>query len=200
MPVSWRVSQEVVFLEGNGQATLDEWMSAVDGSLASGDYRPGMGVVQDWRRTKAIPGAKVIRLRIDVLVERARAGGVKRWAIVVAGEARWELVITGDTYGGGTTDERLNGRSSVEFRVFNGLLLYFTQLVSYRCAIHELRIGIDNPAPARLIALPPCDPRNPVGIPGGFDVTLKVPVNTRSAFVKIVYTDGSVSEVRQFRR
>jgi hypothetical protein len=119
MPVSWRVSQEVVFLEGNGQATLDEWMSAVDGSLASGDYRPGMGVVQDWRRTKAIPGAKVIRLRIDVLVERASARGVRRWAIVVAGDARWDLVVTGDAYGGrGQADESLTRRSSVEFRVF----------------------------------------------------------------------------------
>ncbi len=119
MPVSWRVSQEVVFLEGNGQATLDEWMSAVDGSLASGDYRPGMGVVQDWRRTKAIPGAKVIRLRIDVLVARARARGVQRWAIVVAGAARWEIVITGEAYRDtGRTAEPRAGRGPVEFRVF----------------------------------------------------------------------------------
>src|SRR5882672_10628396 len=107
MSVSWRISEDVLFLESDGQATRDEWTSAVDASLASRDHRPGMGVLHDWRRTKAIPGAKVIRLRIDVLVERARAGGVKRWAIV----------ITGDTYGG-TTDEPLNGRSSVEFRVF----------------------------------------------------------------------------------
>jgi hypothetical protein len=119
MSVSWRISEDVVFLESDGQATRDEWTSAVDASLASSDHRPGMGVVHDWRRTKAIPGAKVIRLRIDVLVERARAGGVKRWAIVVAGDARWDLVVTGDTCGGtGGADERLNGRSSVEFRVF----------------------------------------------------------------------------------
>jgi hypothetical protein len=117
--VSWRISEDVVFLESDGQATRDEWTSAVDASLASSDHRPGMGVLHDWRRTKAIPGARVIRLRIDVLVERAMARGVKRWAFVVAGDARWELVVTGDTYGGtGRTDEGLTGRSSVEFRVF----------------------------------------------------------------------------------
>jgi hypothetical protein len=118
MPVSWRVSAEVVFLESDGPATLEEWMSAVDGSLASRDYRPGMGVVQVWRGTKPIPAAKVIRLHIDVLVARARARGVKRWAIVVAGAARWEIVITGDAYRSTGTAEPLAGRGSVEFRVF----------------------------------------------------------------------------------
>ena len=121
MPVSWRISDEVVFLESDGQATLDEWTHAVDSSLASGDYRPGMGVVQDWRRTKAIPAAKVIRVRIDVLVARARAYGFKRWAIVVAGAARWEIVVTGDAYRGTARAEPLAGRGSVEFRVFKDL-------------------------------------------------------------------------------
>lgn len=122
MPVSWRISDGVVFLESDRQATLEEWTSAVDTCLASGDYRPGMGVVQDWRRTKAIPAAKVIRVRIDVLVARARARGFRRWAIVVAGDARWEIVVTGDAYRG--TDrmaEPLAGRGAVEFRVFKDL-------------------------------------------------------------------------------
>ena len=119
MSVSWHISEDVVFLESDGPATRDEWTAAVDASLASDAHAQGMGVLQDWRRTKAIPGAKVIRLRIDGLVERARAGGVKRWAIVVAGEARWELVVTGDTWGGTyRTDDPLDGRTSVEFRVF----------------------------------------------------------------------------------
>ena len=122
MSVSWRISEDVVFLESDGPATRDEWTSAVDASLASNDHAPAMGVLQDWRRTKAVPGAKVIRLRIDVLVERASARGVKRWAIVVAGDARWDLVVTGDAYRGrGRTDESLPRPSSVEFRVFKDL-------------------------------------------------------------------------------
>lgn len=119
MPVSWRISEGVVFLVSDEPVTLDEWTSAVDSSLASGSYRPGMGVVQDWRRTKGIPGAKVIRLRVDVLVGRAMARGVNRWAIVVAGTARWEIVITGDAWrGADRTAAPPGGRGSVEFRVF----------------------------------------------------------------------------------
>ena len=90
--------------------------------------------------------------------------------------------------------------SWVEFRAFNGLLLYFTHLVSYRCGIGELRIGIDSPTPDRLIALPPCDLRNPGSVPQGFDPMLKVPVSTRFASVQIKYLDSTVSEVKQFRR
>jgi hypothetical protein len=78
-----------------------------------------MGVVQDWRRTVRIPDALVIRLRIDFLVARARARGVKRWAILVAGGARWEIVVTGDAYRSpGPMADSPAGRSSVEFRVF----------------------------------------------------------------------------------
>ncbi len=94
----------------------------------------------------------------------------------------------------------MTGGSWIEFRVFNGLLLYYTHLVSYRCAIKELRIGIDNPVPDKLIALPPCDLKNPNNIPNGAEVLLKVPVKTASASVQVVYADGSVSEVRQVRR
>jgi hypothetical protein len=122
MPVSWRISRGVVFLESERQVTLHEWTSAVDGSLASDGYRRGMGVVQDWRSTKGLPAARVIRLRIDVLVERARARGVNRWAIVVAGDARWEIVVTGDACRAtAQASPPFAGRSSVEFRVFKDL-------------------------------------------------------------------------------
>lgn len=122
MPVSWRISEGLVFLESDRQVTLDEWTSAVDRSLSSNGYRPGMGVVQDWRKTKGIPEARVIRLRIDVLVGRTLARGVNRWAIVVAGDARWEIVVTGDaSRGTNRTAAPIGGRRSVEFRVFKDL-------------------------------------------------------------------------------
>ena len=122
MPVSWRISQGVVFLESDRQVTLDEWTSAVSSSLASDGYRPGMGVVQDWRKTRGNPVAKIVRLRVDVLVAPARARGVNRWAIVVAGEARWEIVVTGDACRDADgTAARPGGHGSVEFRVFKDL-------------------------------------------------------------------------------
>jgi hypothetical protein len=30
------------------------------------------------------------------------------------------------------------------FREFNGLLVYYTHLMSYRCAIRDVRVGIDS--------------------------------------------------------
>lgn len=90
--------------------------------------------------------------------------------------------------------------SWLSFRDFNGVLLYYTALVSYRCAIKELRIGLDRPEPDRVIALPPCDEANPFAIPGDFTPYLKAPAGTRSASAQIVYRDGSVSAVKLFRR
>jgi hypothetical protein len=42
MPVSWRISQRVVFLESTGKPTFAEWRAAVDAFLADPDYAPGM--------------------------------------------------------------------------------------------------------------------------------------------------------------
>lgn len=90
--------------------------------------------------------------------------------------------------------------SWLSFRDFNGVLLYYTSLVSYRCAIKELRIGLDKPEPDRLVALPPCDEANPFAIPSSVMPYLKAPSGTRSASVQIVYSDGSLSPVKVFRR
>ena len=97
------------------------------------------------------------------------------------------------------TIEMVTG-SWLSFRDFNGVLLYYTALVSYRCAIKELRIGLDCAEPDRVVALPPCDETNPFAIPGDFTPYLKAPAGTRSASAQIVYTDGTTSPVKLFRR
>jgi hypothetical protein len=38
-----------------------------------------------------------------------------------------------------------------------GMLVYFSQLITYRCAIHEVRYGIGNEPVDKLFKLPPCD-------------------------------------------
>ncbi len=88
----------------------------------------------------------------------------------------------------------------LSFADFNGVLVYFTPLVSYRCTIRELRIGIDRPAPDRVVPLPPCDEANPFAVPATFQPYLKAPAGTRSASIQIVYSDGSVSPVKSFQR
>ena len=90
--------------------------------------------------------------------------------------------------------------SWLSFRDFNGVMLYYTALVSYRCAIKELRIGLDRAEPDRVVTLPPCDESNPFAIPGDFLPYLKAPAGTRSASAQVVYTDGTVSPVKLFRR
>jgi hypothetical protein len=86
------------------------------------------------------------------------------------------------------------------FREFNGLLVYYTHLVTYRCGIREVRIGIDSTVPDRKIALPPCDPRDPSSIPHKADVHMKIPPGTKLMSVELTYRDGTISEVKTFRR
>ncbi len=88
----------------------------------------------------------------------------------------------------------------LSFRDYNGLLLYYTHLMSYRCAIREVRIGLDSTIPDRALAMPPCNQKDPMAIPADVQPYLKVPPRTGSVSVEITYRDGSVSEVKTFRR
>ena len=54
----------------------------------------------------------------------------------------------------------------LSFREFNGLMVYWSHLISYRCAIREVKIGIDTTVPDKKLALPPCNPADPVLAPG----------------------------------
>ena len=90
--------------------------------------------------------------------------------------------------------------SWLSFRQYNGLLLYYTHLMSYRCAIRQLRIGIDSTIPDRVIAMPPCNEREPMAIPADAQPYLKVPPATALVSVELTFRDGSVSEVKTFRR
>jgi hypothetical protein len=90
--------------------------------------------------------------------------------------------------------------SWVSFREYNGLLLYYTQVVSFRCAVRELRIGIDSAVPDRAIPLPPCDLKNPAAIPDRVQPYLKLPPATKMVSIELTYRDGSVSEIKTFRK
>src|SRR5579883_59675 len=93
----------------------------------------------------------------------------------------------------------MTATSWLSFRQFNGLLVYFTHLLSYRCAIREARIGIDNSVPDRVLKMPPCDMREPNEIPYGAQLYMKLPPTTQFMSVELTYRDGSVSEVKSFR-
>ncbi len=93
----------------------------------------------------------------------------------------------------------MTATSWLSFRQFNGLLVYFTHLMSYRCAIREARIGIDTAVPDRVLNMPPCDLREPNEIPYGAQLYMKLPPTTQFMSVELTYRDGSVSEVKSFR-
>jgi hypothetical protein len=94
----------------------------------------------------------------------------------------------------------LTAGSWLSFREFNGLLLYYTHLMSYRCAIRQVRIGIDSTLPDRAIAMPPCNEKEPMGIPADAQPWLKLPSGTAAVSVELTYRDGSRSEIKTFRR
>ncbi|MDP3075297.1 caspase family protein [Bradyrhizobium sp.] len=94
----------------------------------------------------------------------------------------------------------MTATSWLSFREFNGLLVYYTHLMSYRCAIREVRVGIDSAVPDKVLKMPPCDPRDPSAIPHAAQPYLKLAPATKSVSVELTYRDGSVSEIKSFRR
>jgi hypothetical protein len=94
----------------------------------------------------------------------------------------------------------MTATSWLSFREFNGLLVYYTHLMSYRCAIREVRVGIDSAVPDKVLKMPPCDPKDPVAIPANATPYLKLAPSTQFVSVELTYRDGSVSEIKSFRR
>ena len=60
--------------------------------------------------------------------------------------------------------------------------------------------GIDSAVPDRALKMPPCNPKDPVAIPSSAMPYLKLPPATKSVSVELTYRDGSVSEIKTFRR
>jgi hypothetical protein len=90
--------------------------------------------------------------------------------------------------------------SWVEFREFNGTLIYFTSLISYRCAIAEVRYGLDDGKPLQRYDLPACNPKDPFAIPEKAQIYLKAPPQTKSISLQITWRDGTQSDISKIER
>lgn len=108
MPVSWRISDGLLWLESDGVASFEEWREAVEAALRHPDHRPGLGVVHDWRRLRVAPEAEQLHARASY----AGRLGARRWAVVVDGRAG---------YGMGRMAEILTEPKPVELRVFQDI-------------------------------------------------------------------------------
>jgi hypothetical protein len=112
VPVSWRFANGVVFLESIEDATFEAWREAVDEFLAHPDYRPGMGVVHDWRRLSGVLLASEIVVRSAYLTRHLSEAVATRWALVASADA---------AFGMGRMAEAFVNLSAIQVRVFRDL-------------------------------------------------------------------------------
>jgi hypothetical protein len=165
----------------------------------TGDFKEtGFMDALDQRTRKRIPNSSA-QLDADT-----KAQTIYVRYIDVNGDLKGPFPIRFDPDAAIVRDQRkildMTASSWLSFREFNGLLVYYTHLVSYRCAIRQVRIGIDSTVPDKVIQLPPCDMKEPHAIPHNVSPYLKLPPNTKSVSVELTFKDGSLSELRNYRR
>lgn len=79
-------------------------------------------------------------------------------------------------------------------------LVYFTHILSYRCAIKDVRYGLNDGPLDKAIEMPACDAQNPYSIPDNYMPYFKVGDDIKSMSMQITYSDGTQSPVRSFKR
>ena len=79
-------------------------------------------------------------------------------------------------------------------------LLYYTQLMSFRCAIAKAEIGFGETAPETLLPMPACNERDPHAIPADARPYVTVPANVKMVSVRLTWANGGQSPVKSFGR
>jgi Caspase domain len=165
----------------------------------SGDFREtGFMDTLDPRTRKRMPNPSI------ELAAETPAATIQVRYVDASGELQGPFPIKFDPEAALIHDQRkildMTATSWLAFREFNGLLVYYSHLMSYRCAIREVRVGIDTSVPDKVLKMPPCDPRDPSVIPHDAQPYLKLAPSTQFVSVELTYRDGSVSEIKSFRR
>src|SRR5437868_4284928 len=165
----------------------------------AGDFREtGFIDTLDPRTRKRMPNPS-----IELTADQPAATIQVRY-VDASGEMQGPFPIRFDPEAALVRDQRkildMTATSWLSFREFNGLLVYYSHLMSYRCAIREARIGIDSAVPDKVLKMPPCDPRDPSVIPHEAQPYLKLAPSTQFVSVELTYRDGSISEIKSFRR
>ncbi|MER9329333.1 methyl-accepting chemotaxis protein [Mesorhizobium sp. M0488] len=79
-------------------------------------------------------------------------------------------------------------------------LVYFSQMLSYRCAIKAVHYSLNDAALDKEIKMPPCDKKDPYAIPYDYQPYFKVADSVKSMAVQVTYTDDTKSPVREYKR
>lgn len=91
----------------------------------------------------------------------------------------------------------------VSYRDWNGkTLIYFTHLISYRCAIDKVEYGFNRDTPNREYKLAKCNPKDPHSVKTrsgkDTDIYKAIPRGTRYTTIRLTYKDGTQSDVKRF--
>ncbi|MDA9008791.1 hypothetical protein N9K16_02395, partial [Alphaproteobacteria bacterium] len=81
-------------------------------------------------------------------------------------------------------------------------LVYFTALLSYRCALDEIRYSFGNDGLGQIFPLSPCDPKDPHAIKadnGVPTIYVEVPKSADYTAIQLSYKDGTFSDLQRFQ-
>jgi hypothetical protein len=131
----------------------------------------------------------------DIVLRYLDTNGIRSTATTVAFDPRDALVKMQR----GILDQ--TSTSWFQFgRDHNAGYLYYTHIVSYRCAIRKAEYGLDGEQPVVELKLPPCDERNPYAIPHSLLPALRVDRAIKTATMRITYANGDVSDIKTYTR
>ena len=90
--------------------------------------------------------------------------------------------------------------SWISFRDYDGkTLVYFTHLLTARCALREIAYGVNSDATPKTFEMPACNPKDPYSVRSN-KIYIEVPGDSRFVTVRLTYADGSKSEPERFER
>jgi serine/threonine protein kinase len=81
---------------------------------------------------------------------------------------------------------------------FNKNLVYFTQLLSFKYGLKEIRYSINEPNLSSKLSFVPSPGDSTAGISDKDQMFFELPKNAESIYVQLVYLDGTESEVKRF--
>mgnify|MGYP001569985581 CR=1 FL=1 len=88
----------------------------------------------------------------------------------------------------------MTATSWLSFREFNGLLVYYTHLMSYRCAIREVRVGIDSAVPDKVLKMPPTMRPNFFNCVLSVKCELLFPIGVENIFLLFRFIDQEIPQ------
>ncbi len=90
----------------------------------------------------------------------------------------------------------------IAFRNYNGeQWIYFTQLISWKCGLNQIRYSINNESLENNFPLPECNPQMPFAVdPENNEIYLRFPLGrAKTVSVQLVYGDDTVSPMMTYK-